>query len=328
MDEHHFMTQRLTRYIQQAALRRTFTSIADEVGVDEKLIRILFNEFAVDIQPRFPETEVHCLGIDELYLLNQYRCVITDVEHHQIVDLLRDRTKATVISYLQHLPQSRREQITVIATDMWAGYHDAVHQVLPHAHLVADKWHVLKLLHKCLEAIRKEIRASLTDRQRRTLMHDRFLLLKRPRDLDEHETLVLESWLKNFPRLETAYRLKEAFYGIYEATTEEEAFQLYFHWLNQITPEVFDAFVPFTLTIEQYGDAIFNYFTHRYTAGYTKSLNGLIQVIWNTSQHSDILGSSPEQLEQKPFTKRRGRMSFNVLRARILFGKELEQEIE
>jgi hypothetical protein len=30
-------------------------------------------------------------------------------------------------------------------------------------------------------------------------MHDRFLLLKRPRDLDEHETLVLESWLKNFP---------------------------------------------------------------------------------------------------------------------------------
>ncbi len=103
---------------------------------------------------------------DELYLLHQYRCVITDVANHQIIDLLRERTKATVISYLQSLPNAIKEHIAVVCTDIWASYHDAVHEVLPHAKLVVDKFHVLKLLSGCLETVRKEVRKSLTDKQR------------------------------------------------------------------------------------------------------------------------------------------------------------------
>jgi len=297
------MTNRLITYIQQEALRRTFVSIADETGLVESTIRALFSEFAATIQPRFPDNELLYLGIDELYLLHQYRCVITDVHNHHIIDLLRDRTKATVISYLHNLPTATKERITVVCTDMWASYHDATHEALPYAKLVVDKFHVLKLLSGCLETVRKQIRKSLTDKQRRTLMHDRFLLLRRPHDLEEREMLVLEAWLKNFPQLETAYRLKEAFYRIYEAPTEEAALQKYFAWLEQITPEVFDAFVPFTLAIEHYGDAIFNYFTYRYTAGYTESLNGLMKL-----------------------TQRMGRgYSFEAIRAKVLLTNGLRK---
>jgi len=154
--------------------------------------------------------------------------VITDVANHQIIDLLRERTKATVISYLQSLPNAIKEHIAVVCTDIWASYHDAVHEVLPHAKLVVDKFHVLKLLSGCLETVRKEVRKSLTDKQRRTLMHDRFLLLRRARDLDESDTLIVEVWLKNFPRLETACHLKETFYDIYEAQSENYAKSRYF----------------------------------------------------------------------------------------------------
>ncbi len=283
MNERHFMTKRLVLYIAQEALRKTFTSIAYDVGIDEKLVRLIFQESIKHLDTT-TTIKSRCIGIDELYLLNQYRCIITDVEHHQIIDLLRDRHKPTVISYLQHLPDTTKAHIAVVCTDMWASYHDAVHQVLPHSKLVVDKFHVLKLLSGCLEVVRKEIRKSLTDKQRKTLMHDRFLLLRRPHDLDERETLILETWLGNFPRLETAYRLKEGFYTIYEASTEEDALSRYFAWLEQITPEVFDAFVPFTLTIERYGDAIFAYFTHRYTAGYTECLNGQIKLAQRTGR--------------------------------------------
>ncbi len=144
---------------------------------------------------------------------------------------------------------------------MWASYHAAVREVLPHANLVVDKFHVLKLLSGCLETVRKEVRTSLTDKQRRTLMHDRFLLLRRESSLDEQEILIVEAWLKNFSRLETAYHLKETFYDIYEAQTEEAALQRYFAWFADITPSVYEAFLPLTLAIEHYGDAIFNYFT-------------------------------------------------------------------
>jgi transposase len=107
-------------------------------------------------------------------------------------------------------------------------------------------------------------------------MHDRYLLLRRGVDLSEHDTLIVQAWLGHFPRLATAYRLKESFYNIYKAQTEETALQLYFDWLEDITPDVADAFLPFTLAIEHYGDAIFAYFQHRITAGYTECLNGLM----------------------------------------------------
>ena len=303
MNESHFMTNRLMTYIQQEALRRAFVSIADEVGLAESTIRALFSEFAANLHPRIPATSLLYLGIDELYLLHQYRCVFTDVEHHQIIDLLRERTKATVISYLQRLPDTIKEHITVVCTDMWASYHEAVHEVLPHAHLVVDKFHVLKLLSGCLETVRKEVRKSLTDKQRRTLMHDRFLLLRRASDLDESETLIVEAWLNNFPQLETAYHLKETFYDIYEAPTEEAALSRYFAWFADITHEVYEAFLPLTLAIEHYGDAIFNYFTYRYTAGYTESLNGLMKL-----------------------TQRMGRgYSFEAIRAKVLLTNGLRK---
>ncbi|MBO0781225.1 MAG: transposase [Ktedonobacteraceae bacterium] len=162
---------------------------------------------------------------------------------------------------------------------MWQSYHDAVHQVLPHAHLVVDKFHVIKLLHSCLETVRKEVRAELSDKQRRTLMHDRYLLLRRGVDLSEKDRLIVEAWLGNFPRLAQAYAQKEAFFCVYEAASLDEAWDRYFAWQNQITPEIFDAFLPLMLATERWGDAIFNYFTYRYTAGYTESLNGLMKLL-------------------------------------------------
>ncbi|SRR6266536_340910 len=88
----------------------------------------------------------------------------------------------------------------------------------------------------------------------------------------------------------------EAFYSIYDAPTEEEALRQYFTWFAQITPDIAEAFYPFTLAIEHYGDAIFHYFTYRYTAGYTESLNGLMKL-----------------------TQRMGRgYSFEAIRAKVL----------
>ncbi len=41
------MTTRLIRSIQEQSLRRTFVSIAAEVGLDEKTIRNIFHDYVV-----------------------------------------------------------------------------------------------------------------------------------------------------------------------------------------------------------------------------------------------------------------------------------------
>lgn len=45
MNEDHFITKRLVSYIEREVFKRTFTAMAVEIGVDEKTIRNVFNEY-------------------------------------------------------------------------------------------------------------------------------------------------------------------------------------------------------------------------------------------------------------------------------------------
>jgi transposase len=146
--------------------------------------------------------------------------------------IMPDRKKQTIAHFLAHLEHKERVQVCVI--DMWRPYLEALQETLPHVTVVIDKFHVLKMLSEVVETVRKEIRAQLSDRQRRELMHDRFLLLKRPRDLSERDRLILEAWLGSFPRLKAVYERKEEFYDIYEARSEEQALKLYFTWFDHV----------------------------------------------------------------------------------------------
>jgi transposase len=242
------------------------------------------------------------MGMDELYLLGKPRGMITNVGTRGFVEMLPDRKKQTILRFLTNLPDKATIQVCVI--DMWRPYLEALNEALPHVTVIIDKFHVVKLLSDIVETVRKEIRGTLNDRQRRELMHDRFLLLKRPDTLSDQERLILESWLGSFPRLKAVYERKEEFYAVYDAQTKEEAIKRYFVWFDHVVQSgVFDAFLSFTLTIENWGEFVFNYFTFRYTGGFVEAANGIGRVI-----------------------DRQGRgYSFDVLRARLLYGQSLRQ---
>lgn len=146
--------------------------------------------------------------------------------------------------------------------------------------------------------VRKSLREQLTPKQRRGLKHDRFVLLKRERDLNDKEALLLDGWTKNYPELGAAYRLKESFYSIYEGlSSPEAAIAAYEAWNKAVVPEVWDAFHDLIRAFTNWQPFILNYFEHPVTNAYTESLNSLIRVM-----------------------NRLGRgYSFEALRAKILF---------
>jgi transposase len=150
-----------------------------------------------------------------------------------------------------------------------------------------------------MERVRKSLRESLTPKQRRGLMHDRFVLLKRERDLNDKERLNLDGWTKNYPELGEAYRLKEQFFGIYDAESPDEAQAKFIQWQKSIPSEIADAFADIERAWGNWTMPILNYFNHPVTNAYTESLNSLIRVM-----------------------NRLGRgYSFEALRAKILFAE-------
>ena len=295
------MTARLVNWIGRQCIMRTFASIAEETGVVEGTIRNIFRDYINELEQTIRFETPKWMGIDEIHLIKP-RGVITNIQNNTVVELLPNRNKETIMKYLSGL--QGKEEITDVAMDMWEPYRDAVLQVLPEAKIVIDKFHVVKMANVAVERIRKSFKAELSPKVRRTLMHDRYTLLKHEMDLTDKETLLLSGWENNFPTLALAYRLKEDFFKIYDARTRNDALTLFANWEVSVTHEVRDAFSDLIRAWRNWQPYILNYFDHPVnqpiTNAYTESLNNLIRVM-----------------------NRLGRgYSFEALRAKVLFSEE------
>lgn len=295
MDDRRLATKRLINFIEKESLKRTFSSIADDTGLNEKTVRNIFRDYINRLEKEVRIDTPRWMGIDEIHIIKKPRCIISNIEHQTVVDLLINRNKTTVARYLQKLPG--RNKVNYVAMDMWNPYRDAITTVMPQALIVVDKFHVLRMANQAVETIRKSLRASLKPNQRRGLMHDRFILLKRRHDLDDAGYLKLSGWTENYPVLGAAYDAKEAFYAIWDQPNRKQAERAYKIWLDGVSSDISGAYQPLITAVKNWRQEIFNYFDHPITNAYTESLNNLVRIM-----------------------NRIGRgYSFEALRAKILF---------
>lgn len=297
VDEKRLMTARLVDWVGRQAVKRPFAHLADEVGLAENTVKNVFRDYINTLERTIRFEVPKWIGIDEIHIIKKPRCIISNIEHNTAVEVLRDRTKKTVMGHFQTM--RGREKVQYVAMDIWNPYREAVEALMPQATIVIDKFHVVRMANEALETVRKAQRAQLTTKERRGLMHDRFVLLKRRHALTDKEYLKLSGWTANYPMLEAAYDAKEAFYGIWDMDIRTEAERAYAIWRHNLTPEVREAFHPLVRVMENWHPHIFAYFDHPITNAYTESLNNLIRVM-----------------------NRLGRgYSFEALRAKILFSE-------
>lgn len=289
------VTQRLVQYVEKQALKRPFADIARELDISDTTVKRIFEGFVRRAELSLMYKAPRVLGIDEAHLNKEMRAVFTDIDNKQILEILPKRNKDFIKKFLEKLED--KENIEVVTTDMWKPYRDAVYDVLPYAYVVVDKFHVIQLATKAMEDYRKLFRSTLNDKQRKKLMHSRFLLLKNKEDLSNREQWNLEMIFAEFPQLREVYALKEGLRDLYNFDDREEALKYFEFWKSSI-PKDCKPFLSVAKTIDNWKLEIFNYFIYRYTNAYTESANNIIKTI-----------------------EKAGRgYSFEVLRAKVLFG--------
>ncbi len=301
VNPNRWMTERLVRWVGDRSLSHTFVSIAEEIGVTEGTIRNVFNDYVNALERTVRFETPQWMGIDEIHIIRQPRAVISNLKNNTAVNLLPNRYKKTVETYLSGL--NGKEDVRYVAIDMWEPYKDAVHEALPEAVVVVDKFHVQRMGNQALEEFRRSLnRSSAADTIRKRaagVKKDAYVFRKRNRDLTTQEQVILSGWLKNVPELAEAYRLKETYYDIYGAASKAEALRRYQAWSRDVTPEFAPAYGAILTAWKNWQPYILAYFDHRITNAFTESLNNLIRVM-----------------------NRLGRgYSFEALRAKILFSK-------
>lgn len=320
MDVSRSVTNRLMDWIQKANLEKTFTSVADDIGVDEKTVRNIFNDYVTELESQTNFRAPKWLGIDEVHLLKNYRCVITNVENKSVIDILRKRNKDTVISYLSKLQDI--DKIELVAMDMWNPYKSAVNTVIPHTKIVIDKFHVVKLANEALEKIRKTNRQNVLAKERRKLRRDRYVLLSRRKDLNDFDDQIkLQIWTDKFPLLGQAYELKKQFFDIYEAESINEAYKLYQSWLSNIPKELMTYFEDLIKLLNNWEEEIFNFFNSPITNTYTESLNRLIKTMNHVGRGYSFEALRAKILFTQGYRKVKKRKKFKEVE--VAFGKML-----
>ncbi len=295
-------TARLVRYIREQCFTKTFAALARDVAVDEKTVRHVFADFIEDIEAKIRFRTPRVLGIDELKIIGQYRAMITNVERKTVFDLRPSRAKADLLPYFRNLRD--KDAVEWVTMDMYHVYRQVVHETLPQARIVVDRFHIQRMANEALETLRKRIRKDLPTRQRLKLKDERFLLLKRLHDLNADNVERMREWFRQFPLLSEAHALKEGFLSIWDHKRRADAEAAYGRWEANIPAELAATFKPISTAVHNWHGEIFAYFEQPITNAYTESVNRLAKDM-----------------------NRMGRgYSFEVIRARMLYNLKARKD--
>ncbi|MBU6260607.1 MAG: ISL3 family transposase [Burkholderiales bacterium] len=295
------MTERCARYIESLCLRDTFMRIGEDVGCDDKTVRNLAGEYISRLEASYRPSLPAWLGIDETQIDGKMRLVLTDIDARKPVEMLADRDKGTLTTWLNHYRD--RSHVRGVAIDMWRPYRDVARQMLPGVPVVIDKFHVVRTASYCMERVRIRLQKLRKAGERREWLRSKATLNMRMAKLGVKARFNLDMWLANEPELAAAHGLKEAFYDIYDLP-KAEAVAAYDAFAARVPANLKADFKVLLTAMKNWRTEILAYFDNPISNAYTEALNGVAKTI-----------------------NRQGRgYSFEVLRARLLFGKKVRPE--
>ena len=214
------------------------------------------------------------IGIDEhSWLRNKKRghmdfaTLIIDYNNKRAKELLPTRNVGELCKMVSYIPG--RERVKNAVCDLSKPYKSFIKHHFPNAKIIADKFHVVRLLNPAINKYRKEITG---DKRKNPI---RKLLLKSAIKLDYDTRRTVEKWLKDHPDLESVYYAKEALLKIYRCKGYQRARRSLRILLDGLAFSKVKELQRLRRTLMEWKDEILNYFENRITNARTEGYNNV-----------------------------------------------------
>lgn len=144
------------------------------------------------------------LGIDEHFFTRRqgYATTFCDLKNHKIHDVVLGRSEASLAGYLSRL--KGKDLVEMVCLDLATGYRALVKKHFPQARIVADRFHVIRIVNHHFLACWKEI--DPVGSKHRGLIS---LMRRHRHNLSPEQHQKLAAYLKARPALELIYRFKQ-----------------------------------------------------------------------------------------------------------------------
>jgi transposase len=144
------------------------------------------------------------LGIDEHFFTRRtgYATTLCDLRNHKIYDVVLGRSELSLQAYFQRL--EGKDQVRVVCMDLASNYRSLVRIHFPNARIVADRFHVIRLINHHFLACWRDL-DGIGAKNRGLLS----LMRRHRHNLRSDQQLRLRAYLAERPALETIYGFKQ-----------------------------------------------------------------------------------------------------------------------
>ena len=144
------------------------------------------------------------LGIDEHFFTRRegYATTLCDLKNHKVYDVVLGRSELSLKAYFERL--EGKDRVRVVCMDLASNYRALVQQHFPNARIVADRFHVIRIINHHFLACWKEI-DPIGSKNRGLLS----LMRRHRHNLKPDQQQKLTGYLAAHPALDVIYRFKQ-----------------------------------------------------------------------------------------------------------------------
>ncbi len=149
---HRRYTSRFEQQVYECCKETNASYTASKFGINDKTATEIYQSMARQKQENLSlGLSTRIIGIDEIAMHKGHKdfvVVITDLTNKRVIDVLKDRKKAALETYMAQWSNDFKAGIQFVAIDLWGPYRSVVAAMLPNAKAVADRFHVMQKLIK------------------------------------------------------------------------------------------------------------------------------------------------------------------------------------
>jgi transposase len=150
--------------------------IAKELGISDWTVRLVIFNLDQFFKPNYHWLPRH-IAFDDFksgrFAPSGMSMILMNIENHRTIDIILSRCNRYLRNYFLRYDRAARLAVRTVTVDLYTPYRHLIHELFPHAIIIADHFHVVAQAYRALNKIRVKAmnRAGNGSHQWRALKH-------------------------------------------------------------------------------------------------------------------------------------------------------------
>ncbi len=158
-------------------------------------------------------------------------------------------------------------------------FETAIRKYVPKAEIVYDRFHIVQLLSKAVDQVRRTEVQKASAEHKKNLKSCRYALLKNPWNLTPAQQDKLSTIQQSNAKIYRSYLLKEIFQTIFDASSTDQASTIFQDWFSWARRSALPPFKDLALTLKNHLPGILRFIDKKITNSPVEGMNSKIRMI-------------------------------------------------